>query len=127
MAFVTPTNEQKAILQENTHFRNETKWAVFTLANYWKNQDGASLNAAQALNWRKHQYYSLGILASPGVIDADIAQWATQFAVESGNFQIVDDTVNPFDPEQAIDRMLANSWFEAIANLVFAQRLSTAL
>jgi hypothetical protein len=126
MAFITPSNEQKAAMQQDEDFRNEVKWAVFTLANYWSNQDGASLNAAAALNWRKHQLYSLQILQNPNDVDANISQWATQFTIEAGNFQIVDDQV-AFSVAQVIERMLDQNYFEAIANLVFADKISTNL
>jgi hypothetical protein len=127
MAFITPSNEQKAQMQNDATFRNEVKWAIFTLANYWSNQDGASLNAAAALNWRKHQLYSLQILQSPDQIDGNISQWATQFTIEAGNFQIVDDQAPEFTVAQVIDRMLDQNYFESIANLVFADKVSTQL
>ncbi len=127
MAFVIPTNEQKAQMQSDSAFRNEVKWAIFTLANYWTNQDGASLNASQALNWRKHQLYSLQILQSPDQIDGNISQWATLFTIEAGNFQIVDDQAPSFTVGQVIERMLDQSYFESIANLVFADKVSTQL
>ncbi len=127
MAFQLPNNEQKAAMQQDGNFRNEVKWAVYTLANYWSNQDGASLNAAQALNWRKHQLYSLGILQNPGDVDANIAQWATQFTIEAGNFQIVDDAAPEFTVEQVIERMLDQNYFESIANLVFADKVAQNL
>lgn len=126
MAFVTPSNEQKAALQQDANFRNQVKWAVYTLANYWSNQNGASLNAADALNWRKHQLFSLSILLDPETVDAHISQWTTQFVVKTGNFQVVDDQV-PFTVNQVIERMLDQNYFEAIANLVFADKLAQAL
>lgn len=127
MAFVTPSNEQKAEMQQDGNFRNEVKWAIFTLANYWSNQDGASLNAAAALNWRKHQLFSLSIIQSPQAIDANISEWTTQFVIKTGNFQVVDDAAPEFTVEQVIERMLDQGYFEAIANLVFADKLAQAL
>lgn len=126
MAFINPTNEQKAAMQQDSNFRDEVKWAVYTLANYWSNQNGAGLDAAGALNWRKHQLFSLSILQSPEAVESNLSQWTTQFVIKSGNFLIVDDQV-AFSVDQVITRMLSQNYFEAIANLVFADKLVQAL
>lgn len=127
MAFQLPTNEQKAEMQNDGNFRNEVKWAVFTLANYWSNQDGALLNAADADRWRKHKLFSLSIIQSPQNVDGNILDWTTQFVIKTGNFQVVDDQAPSFTVDQVIERMLDQNYFEAIANLVFADKLLQSL
>ena len=126
MAYISPTNEQQATFQTSERFKQESKWAVYDLANYWKNQNGASLSAADALKWRKHQHYSLIILQNPSIVENSVNDWATDFAIQAGNFQMVDDT-QAFSLDAAIDRMLDQSQFEAIANIVFEQKVANNL
>jgi hypothetical protein len=126
MAFIQPTNQQQAAFQNSERFKVETKWAVYDLANYWKNQNGASLNAADALKWRKHQHYSLVILLNPSIVENSVNDWATDFAIQAGNFSMVDDQ-QAFNLDDAIDKMLTESQFEAIANIVFEQKVANNL
>jgi hypothetical protein len=121
MARVAPSNDQKAAIQAHPEFQIQVKWALLSAALYWKNNDGAGLNAADAKRWATHRFWGAQLMDNPSAVDSQIAYYASLWASYLNNYQMVDDQV-PFDAAATINYMIAQSQFQAIADAVFDQK-----
>ena len=121
MAYLNPTNEQKAALKDSVRFQNEVEWALLNTANYWKNNDGAGKDAAGAENWYRHRHIGMMLLSNPVGLVTD--QEYHLAAVLCANYLIVDD--QGFDMEAVITYMIAQDYFAAISDNIFSIKIQT--
>lgn len=120
---VAPTNAQKQTLQLDQNFRDEVKWAVLTLALYWKNNDGTNMPTKEdSEKWFKHRSYSASILNDVNVVSNQIDQWSAIFAVHLKDYDIVNDA-SAIDAAVVVAYMKSNGMFESIANKVFDHKV----
>lgn len=121
MAYLNPTNEQKAALKNSVRFQNEVKWALLNTANYWKNNDGAGKDAAGATLWYKNRHIGMQLLSNPvGLITEQEYYLA---AILSANYLIVSD--QGFTVDTTVDYMIAQDYFAAISDNIFAMKIQT--
>lgn len=123
MALRVLTNAERQLLQGNTKFLEEAKWAIRNYASHWANDTdvaGKITEAGSSQTWAKRRIFAVGILRDD-VQDPDVA---LDFTVLSKGMELYDPVADPtFTADEVVTFMIAQSKFDELAGLYATEKL----